>query len=129
MQKKRTVKSDILLLAALLAAGGLIVLVLFLTAKTGSSVRVQVDGKTVAEFPLDEDRTFEIQGVNGGKNLLVIRDKEAWVEEASCPDGLCIGMGKISKSGQAVVCLPNRVVVEVFEDAGTDTPEVDHVVG
>ena len=43
--------------------------------------------------------------------------------EADCPDQLCVHQRAISKQKQTIVCLPNRVVVEVIggEDAGLDS--------
>jgi hypothetical protein len=79
---------------------------------------------------MTDNLTYEINGVNGGTNLLIIQDGEAWVEEASCPDGLCKNMGKISQVGQSVICLPNKVVVEILDKEGevSGTPDVDVIV-
>ena len=33
-----------------------------------------------------------------------------------CPDGLCVGQGKISLTGERITCLPNRVMVEIVGD-------------
>jgi hypothetical protein len=51
------------------------------------------------------------------------------VEEASCPDGLCKSMGRISMSGQSIICLPNKVVIEIL-DKSRETPssEIDVIV-
>ena len=56
-------------------------------------------------------------------NLLIIEDGYAYIKEASCPDGLCVHQGKINKSGEMIVCLPNEVVVTVEgpEDSGVDS--------
>lgn len=131
--KLRKYRWDILIILLCAAAGAVIALVLFAGSASGRTVQVRVDGKIAAEFPLDEDRTFEIKSPGGGSNLLVISRGEAWISEASCPDRLCMGMGRISKAGQAVICLPNKVVVEVTEksrgaDPGSDPeprPETD----
>ena len=32
---------------------------------------------------------------------------------ADCPDQICVKTGSISRSGQSIVCAPNRVVVTV----------------
>ena len=131
--KAKSKKADLLLLGGLLLVGLVLVLVVLLTGKTGAYAQVRVDGTVVATYSLDEDRTETIQGVNGGTNLLVIQDGTAEVTEASCPDGLCVGMGKISKNGQSIICLPNKVVVEVVETAeeqdASDDTGLDVVVG
>ena len=39
---------------------------------------------------------------------------------ADCPDQLCIHQGPIHIQGETIVCLPNRVVVEI---TGNDAEE------
>ena len=127
MEKKKNFKTDIILIAALLVAGAIVALILLLGGKNGSNVSVLVDGEVVKEFPLSENTTYEIEGIDGGRNYLVIEDGQAWLEDADCPDKLCVGMGKISKDGQSIVCLPHKVVVEVSGD-GTNSDDVDMIV-
>ncbi len=128
LEKKKSIRLDIIIIALFLAVGVIIALVLFLGQHKGATVKVSVDGNTIKTFPLDTDTTYEIHGIDGGTNLLVIKDKKAYIEEASCPDGLCINMGKIESSGQSIVCLPNRVVVSIEGEDGQE-PLIDQVVG
>ncbi len=109
-------KNDLILIGVLLAGFVVIFGALLLVNGRGSYVVVSVDSVEVASFPLNEDVSYEIQGYEGGRNTLVIKDGKAWVEDSSCPDHLCEHMGKIDKVGQSVICLPNRVVVEIRED-------------
>jgi hypothetical protein len=129
MKQSKRGKADLLLLGGILAVGCVLGLVLLLTRHSGTQVQVRVDGEVVANYSLSENRTYEIQGVNGGTNLLVIENGEAWVEEASCPDGLCQNMGKIRQSGQSVICLPNKVVVEICSDGEESDTGVDMIAG
>ena len=69
-----------------------------------------------AGYPLDVDASYTITGANGGTNLLVIEDGAARIEEASCPDGVCVHTGRIRRNGQSIVCLPNQAVVEIVSD-------------
>ena len=112
-KKKRSFsKKDIFLLGGMLLVGAVIFHTVTLLGGSGETVEVRVDGQLVDSYPLSADREEEIQGA-GGTNHLVIRNGEAWIASASCPDGLCVNMGKISKNGQSVICLPNRVVVQI----------------
>ena len=45
--------------------------------------------------------------------MLVIKDGKADITEADCPDKLCVHQAPISREGEALVCLPHRVVVTV----------------
>ena len=125
MNKNKGIRADILLIGALLIAGGIIAVILLFAGKAGSSVVVRVDGKTVKEFSLSENTEYLIEGAEGGSNVLHIEGGQAWISEADCPDGLCKNMGKINKAGQSIVCLPHKVVVEISGTAGTAEPEVD----
>ncbi len=35
------------------------------------------------------------------------------MDKADCPDKLCVKQGKISKSGESIICLPHKVVVKI----------------
>lgn len=115
MQKKslgkRKTVADIVLIVLLLLIGLSVFLCIEIFREPGAVVRVYVDGEAVAEYPLSSDGEYSL---NGGSNILVIEGGEAYVRYATCPDGLCIGQGKISRTGEQIVCLPNRVMVEVF---------------
>ncbi len=109
-------KSDLILIGVMVTGFLTICGFLFLGKSTGTYVVVSVDSVEVARFPLDEDIVYEIKGYEGGINTLIIQNGVAHVEGSSCPDHLCEHMGKISSVGQSIICLPNRVVVEVIED-------------
>ena len=59
--------------------------------------------------------------LNGGSNILVVENGEAWVSDADCPDKVCMGMGKISRNGEFIACLPNRLLI-VVEGAAEQSP-------
>ena len=42
-----------------------------------------------------------------------IKDGEADMISADCPDKLCVHQKAISKDGESIICLPNQVVVEI----------------
>lgn len=107
---KRRLIADLLLALALLAVALSVFLLRRATAEEGRVVAVLVEGDCVAEYPLDRDGEYLL---GGGTNLLVIEGGEAYIAEADCPDKLCVKSGKISLEGDRVVCLPNRVVIEI----------------
>jgi hypothetical protein len=110
----RTLRNDLLLIAAILVVG-LALLGLLLLRPEGDSVTVRVEGKLYGSYPLDEDVRVEIRtGKNGEHyNLLVIEEGKARVDSASCPDGICAAHRPISRMGESIACKPHGVVVEV----------------
>lgn len=118
-----------MILLGILAASFLLILVGTRIFKTpGHTVLVSVDGKAAVSFDLSEERTYEIEGYNGGTNLLIIKNGSAYLEDSSCPDHLCEKMGKIDSVGESIICLPNRVTVEIVGDPDEES-EYDAIVG
>ena len=105
-------KNDLKLIGVILIIAVIGFFTFKLTAKNGSTVKVIINGQTKEEYSLNEDIKTVIS--NGkGKNTLVIKDGFAYIESADCPDKICVSHRKISKSGETVVCLPHKVVIEV----------------
>ena len=109
---KRKRRNDVILVLGLLlvifAAG----LALFLFRSVGDTVTVTVNGEKYAEYSLSEDREVEIR-VGEGYNILVIEEGRAYVRVASCPDGICSSHRPIGHDGESIICLPNKVVIEI----------------
>jgi hypothetical protein len=68
-------------------------------------------------FLLDEDRIVEVEGPLGITEV-VIREGEVWVRSSPCREKICIKMGRVKRVSEQVVCIPNRVVVEVVGENG-----------
>ena len=101
---------DLLLVVSLLAVGLSVFLIMRCTSDEGAYALVTVDGKEVGRYSLGEDGTYSL---NGGTNVLVIEDGEAYMKDARCPDHTCIRTGRVSRDGESITCLPNRVRVEI----------------
>ena len=103
-------KRDLILIAAILTLALAAFLAVELSKKPGAEVVVAVDGAEIARYSLLEDGTYVL---NGGTNTLRIEGGVAFLTDATCPDRLCVHQGKISKTGQVITCLPNKLTVTV----------------
>ena len=110
-------KRDIILALVLILLGIVCYGVIRLGQKKGSQVIIYEDQKEIGRYDLNTDTTKEIQTAKG-MNILEIKNGMAYVTEADCPDQVCIGMGKISKTGENIVCLPHKLVIQVEGDVG-----------
>ena len=121
----RKFRNDVIFIGVLLVLVVLVGLGLLLFRREGDAVTVTVDKQVIGTYSLAEDRTVEIRTGAEGKelNLLVIRNREAYVESATCPDGICAFHKPISRNGESIVCLPHRVVVTVVTEDG-EGPDV-----
>ena len=114
---KKKILADLLLISALVVVSLSVFLFARLTSEDGDWAVVSVDGEVVARYSLSEDGEYAL---NGGTNLLIIRNKEAYVADADCPDKLCEKSGRISRVGERIVCLPNRVMIEIDGERNGD---------
>jgi hypothetical protein len=78
-------------------------------------VSIQVNGEEIKRFIFDPKlvgQTIPIE-TKYGFNLIEIGDEKVRVIEADCPDKIDVKQGYISNIGETIVCLPNKLVVEI----------------
>lgn len=85
----------------------------------GSSITITVDGKEYGTYSLWEEQTVTV-GAGDTINIIEIKDGEAFMVEASCPDQLCVDQNEISYDKESIICLPNKVVITVTSDVESD---------
>ena len=124
--KKRHIRNDIFLIVALLLAVAIGGIYLFVFRSQGDIVKVTVNGQTYGIYSLSEDIIEDIHTGEGAKqhNRLVIRDGKAFVESATCPDGICASHRPIFRDGESIVCLPHGVVITVTAAEKDDAPDI-----
>ena len=87
----------------------------FVFSEYPEKVEIYLDGKLYGEYRLEEITTERIVKISSiyGKNILRITSGGAQMLEASCPDKKDVKDGKITKAGQVIICVPNRVLVKL----------------
>lgn len=70
---------------------------------------ITVDGEVYGTYALDRDQVISI----GDTNVCQIQDGQVTMTEADCPDQICVKTRGISREGGTIVCLPNRIVLEI----------------
>jgi hypothetical protein len=104
-----------------LGAGTGLVVWLFLAIWQGSGadkVIVRAGGKVFAEAPLARNQTLNIPGPLG-TSVIEIRAGRARVARDPSPRQYCVIQGWLSRAGEAAICLPNQVSIEL---AGAKRP-------
>jgi hypothetical protein len=69
------------------------------------------DGYRVS-VPLDRDGTFEVPGPLG-ETLARVENGSISIVSSPCPHKTCVAMGAIDGPNEAIVCVPNQVVVTI----------------
>ena len=117
MKNKKTIRDLILIAVVLAVAGGFYLGNRVLSRHPATFVEITVDGTVVKELDLSQNAELVIDSPGGGTNTLIIENGTVRVTDASCPDKLCMHQGRISESGEMIVCLPNRMIAKIV---GTD---------
>ena len=85
-------------------------------AAAGDRLLVKRGGALFLETSLARDRDIAVSGPLGPTHIEV-RGRRARVVSDPGPRQLCVHEGWISRSGQAAICLPNQVSLEIVGTA------------
>ena len=89
----------------------------------GTRVIVERDGAIIFTATLKETKETFLEGPAGGI-WLVIANGGVRVSEAGCRDKICVRMAAISRAGEWIACVPNRLIVRV-EGAASERKDYD----
>ncbi|MDO5576825.1 MAG: NusG domain II-containing protein, partial [Fibrobacter sp.] len=95
-------------LILLLGAGAFAAFPLLSSMKPGTVV-VFKDNSIVAEYPVSETKSVEIDGVSG-KLKIEIANNAVQVVSSGCPHQVCVNHKPISHPNTQIVCVPNHVL-------------------
>lgn len=84
----------------------------FTGTEAPSSVRIYSEKGLFKEVPLHEETRITVQG-SLGESIVEVRSGEVFMAYSPCANKLCIHTGKVSHSGECIVCLPNKVSVVI----------------
>ena len=58
--------------------------------------------------------TMTIDGPGGFSNTITVEKGRICVSKAGCPDQICVHQGYISDGTTPIVCLPNKLIIEII---------------
>lgn len=112
--------SGVIVLAAII---GIVVLVWTASMPKGDVLVIHKGNKVVER--IDLSKVKEPYTIDLKTNVVYVEKDGATMKSAKCPDLICVHTGKITKNSEAIICAPNKIIVEFL---GKD-PEVDAVAG
>lgn len=105
-------KADIVLAAALIVIGLGMSYFLSFGQMEGQELVVTVDGKKFGSWSLMEDQEISVER-NGHMNKITIKDGVVSMGFSDCHGQDCVRQGAISKTGENIICLPHKLVLEI----------------
>ena len=100
-------KGDTVIIAAVLLLAAISAAFAF-SRGGGGTVTVKADNETVYTGSLYYDRTVKLDG-----KTVVIENGSVYVSDADCKNQICVNHSKKTKKGESIICLPNKVIVEI----------------
>lgn len=81
-----------------------------------AKVQVRVGDKIYATYSLDQKRNINVNGPLGRATITIAQGK-ARFSKSPCNNQYCVHQGWLSHSGQAAICLPNQISLELIGTA------------
>ena len=120
MSTKKINKHELILILVIVIISSIFILINNLTSKKGNIAKVYYDSKLIKTIDLNKNDTYIVKGYNGDVKI-VVKDNKIKVDEENSPKHLCSKQGYISKSYETIICLPNKIVIEIDDDINIDT--------
>ena len=109
-------KQDLFLIAFFLCLAAVLLFCFNRTTGTGVAV-VEQNGTELYRFDLGKQKTAQIIDLGGEYHVKLLLEPGAIsFQHSNCRDQICVRTGKLSKPGQAAVCLPAKISVRIAED-------------
>jgi hypothetical protein len=114
MTDKRMYKPNIADIVAAVAIVALSITPLFSFSRpssSGVSAFIYEDGKLVKQADLSVDAVYKVKNME-----IQVENRKIRVLKSDCHHQICAHTGWISSSAQTIVCVPNKVLVEVRDN-------------
>ena len=123
MKRPRLLRGlDIVIIIALLFVS--VAFIPFMRSQSRKTVLVYKGADVIAEYRLDEDRVFHVDGVDGTLEI-EIRNEKVRVHSSPCRHQICVNTGWISRSYEQIICAPNLILLLIHSNS--EEEEIDAV--
>ena len=112
-QVDRLTVLDVLLIAALLALPGWALVRSWRSAREQPVACIYHDNRLLGVYQLDRQQVVVIGDKARPDMTIEIKDGAIRVAETDCPKGVCKHAGWVRTPGRSIVCVPNRVLIEL----------------
>lgn len=108
-------KSDIRLIIVLCFISLIGVIFFNVFSKEGGKALVYYDGELIKTIDLSVDSDYVVDGANGDV-LINVKGGKIKVSDENSPLHLCSKQGYVDSSYESIVCLPNKIVINISSD-------------
>ena len=101
-------KGDIIIVSIVLLTAVVMLLFFLIGGTNAKTVTISKNNEVIHNAPLSADATYDLE-----TNIIKIEKEKVWVESATCKNQVCVNHKPISKKGEVIACLPNKVIIEI----------------
>lgn len=101
-------KGDIFIILSVVAVFVASIVLLFAVSKQGSRVIIKQNNKIVYDKSIAINNTVKTES-----NTVTIKDGKVYMSQSNCKNQICVKTNEIKKKGESIICLPNKVTVEI----------------
>jgi hypothetical protein len=120
--KKITNRTLAIVFGSLLLVSVIWIAVIKLAPQDKLIAEISVEGKLL--HTIDLNQVKQSYTIKLPHNTVLVEHGQISMQDADCPDQLCVKQGVIKNSAFPIVCLPNKVIIRI-----TGKSEVDAVAG
>ncbi len=78
-----------------------------------SQLKIRQGSQIVGTYDLNQQRELHVKGAIG-EAIIVINNGQARFKQSPCPNQYCVHQGWLSRAGQAAICLPNQISLQLL---------------
>ena len=78
-----------------------------------SQLKIRQGSHIVGTYDLNQKRELHIKGAIG-ESIIIINNGQARFKQSPCPNQYCVHQGWLSHAGQAAICLPNQISLQLL---------------
>ncbi len=101
-------KADVKLIVFLSVAAIIAFAAVLLCSHKGTTVVITQNNQQLYKGSLYYNTTVDL-----GTNLVEIKNGKVDVVSAECKNQICVNHKKITKKGEQIVCLPNKIIITI----------------
>lgn len=101
-------KGDIIIVFSVILAAVICFLGFAVFGEKGSKVTISQNNTVIYEGTVMQEKTVELE-----TNTVEINNGKIKMVHANCKNQVCVNHKEISKKGESIICLPNKVMVEI----------------
>ena len=108
-------KRDLIVIIFFLVVSSIFIFLLNLSSADSAVALVYYENDVILRIDMTINETYKVDGYNG-EVVIEVHDGSVRVIKETSPLNICSKQGFISKTNEAIYCLPNKIIIKLESD-------------